>query len=191
MSKANSVYNAIKTDVFNAQYKPNTLITERAIVEQYNVSRLTAREALQRLCADGHLISYPRSGYMISVLSAAELEQIRLLRNTIEPLTVELACKEASGAEIRALREKIENSDDKASNASNREFHLALAGLTKNRFIYSFTDDLLGTLSRVDYSLGKGDTAKWFEYHIAIVDAMEARDVPLAKELILKDISQS
>lgn len=194
MQLTDKVYNSLKQDVFNAKYKPNTLIKEKEIAEKYNVSRLTAREALHRLCAEGHLISYPRSGYMISILSSEEISQIIRLRNVVEPLMVEIACTEASGEAIRSLRKHLHKADetDRSSEealANNREFHLAIAEITGNKFLYSMMDDLLGTLSRMDFTITSSNTT-WTDYHVAIVEALEARDVDKAKKLILQDISQ-
>lgn len=194
MQLTDKVYSELKQDVFNAKYKPNTLIKEKEIAEKYDVSRLTAREALHRLCTEGHLISFPRSGYMISVLTSEEISQIMKLRKVVEPLMVEIACSEASGEAIRSLRKHLRDSNEAGkitaeAIANNREFHLALADLTGNSFFHSMMDDILGTLSRVEFSMPPGNTT-WNDYHVAIVEAMEARNVDLAKELILKDISQ-
>lgn len=195
MQLTDKVYNGLRQDVFNAKYKPNTLIKEKEVAEQYGVSRLTAREALHRLCSEGHLISYPRSGYMISVLSSEELAQIIRLRQVVEPLMVEIACSEASGEDIRSLRSLVLSSDTENMTSAdaitaNREFHLTLAKITGNRFLYSMMDDLLGTLSRMEFkaSMSGHATAK---SHLAIIDALEARNAMLAKELILEDISQN
>ena len=194
MQLTDKVYTELKQDVFNAKYKPNTLIKEKEIAEKYDVSRLTAREALHRLCAEGHLISYPRSGYMISVLSAEEINQIIKLREVVEPFMIEIAYTEASGEAIRSLRQHLHQANESVRSsaeavASNREFHLAIAEITGNKFLYSMMDDLLGTLSRMEFTIASSNTS-WTDYHVAIVDALEARNVDLAKELILKDISQ-
>lgn len=194
MQLTDKVYISLKQDVFNAKYKPNTLIKEKEIAEKYEVSRLTAREALHRLCADGHLVSYPRSGYMISILSPEEINQIIKLRKVVEPLMVEIACSEASGEAIRSLRKHLHEANEPGRTsedalASNREFHLAIAEITGNRYLYSMMDDLLGTLSRMDFSFTSKSTT-WTDYHVAIVEALEARNTEKAKELILQDISQ-
>lgn len=194
MQLTDKVYSELKQDVFNAKYKPNTLIKEKEIAEKYNVSRLTAREALHRLCTEGHLVSYPRSGYMISILSSEEINQILRLRRVVEPLMVEIACEEASGEAIRSLRKHLHKAGDAERTSSealaeNREFHLAIAEITGNRFLYSMMDDLLGTLSRMEFKVSPSNTT-WADCHVAIVDALEARDAELAKKMILEDISQ-
>ena len=59
MKLTDSTYRKLRDEIFDAKYKPNELITERQIAEKYGVSKLTAGEVLHRLCAEGHLTSYP------------------------------------------------------------------------------------------------------------------------------------
>ena len=70
MRLSDKVYNELKSDdIFLAKYKPNVLIVESDIASKYGVSKVTVGEALHRLCGEGHLTSYPRSGYMVTVLT--------------------------------------------------------------------------------------------------------------------------
>ena len=55
MRRIEDVYDDLKERIFQAEFKPNQMITERMICDRYEVSRVTAGEALHRLCHEGHL----------------------------------------------------------------------------------------------------------------------------------------
>ncbi len=57
MRRIEDVYDDLKERIFQAEFKPNQMITERMICDRYEVSRVTAGEALHRLCHGGHLVS--------------------------------------------------------------------------------------------------------------------------------------
>lgn len=192
MRLTDNIYQQLKQDVFQAKYKPNEFISERQIAEKYGISKITASEALHRLCTEGHLTSYPRSGYMITSLSPREIEQLKRLRVAVESLAVEIICEEATPDEIRPLYDDIVESFKEEDNASviSFKFHMDMAKLTKDRFIVSILESLLGAASRVEQHIPFSKTKNWQIYHKEIVDALMKRNVVSAKEYLIKDINQ-
>ena len=79
------------------------MITEREICERYGVSRVTAGEALHRLCHEGHLTAYPRTGYMVTALSPADMARLKRLRLALETLVVRVLCEECGEEGLRSL----------------------------------------------------------------------------------------
>lgn len=192
MKMIDSVYTQLKQDVFNAKYKPNELIVERDIAEKYGVSKVTAGEALHRLCAEGHLTAYPRSGYMVTTLTPTEMQQIKRLRIAMESLAVDIICAEADDAAIGSLYGYISEDFSESDSASfrNSEFHLALARLTGDKYIISVIESALGSASRVEQYVTEEKRSEWQDYHRAIVDALAQRDPAGAKQCLVEDINQ-
>ena len=190
MKLTDSVYEQLRDDIFNARYKPNELITERQIAEKYNISKLTAGEVLQRLCTAGHLTSYPRSGYMVTVLTPLENRQLMRIRTTLESLVLEILCAECSGEELRGLWSLIDPQTGIGFAEQNRRFHMGLAALTKDRFIISSLGEILGSLSRVEQNFSNLSVNIWQDEHRRIVDALLKRDLPAAKQALLDDLGQ-
>lgn len=190
MKLTDSIYIKLRDEIFNAHYKPNDLITERQIAEKYGVSKLTAGEVLHRLCSEGHLTSYPRSGYMVTLLTPREVAQLKKIRLSIEMLALEGVVQEASGEEIRSLRNYISDDFAKGANANelNTAFHLKLAELSKNRFLLSILRDILGSLSRVEQHIPQELLKSWQEPHRRIVDALAERNLPQAVEALKEDL---
>ena len=192
MQLIDQVYDELKERIFQAKYKPNQLITEREICEQFQVSKVTAGEALHRLCHEGHLIAYPRSGYMVRTLTPREMIQIKRMRVALESLVMEVLCQEGDDGEIRELYQLIIDDPEKAENASaaNRRFHMGMAERTHDPYLISAMQNLLGAASRVEQYVGQDNQLSWQDCHRDIVDALVARDEKRAREKLMMDIHQ-
>ena len=192
MKLTDSIYMQLRDEIFNAKYKPNELITERQIAEKYCTSKLTAGEVLQRLCSEGHLTSYPRTGYMVTVLTPQEILQLNRIRVVIENLVLEIVCAECSGEEIRSLRQLIDdqNIQGRGFAEQNRRFHMGLAELTHDRFIISSLMEILGSLSRVEQNFTTLFVESWQNEHRRMVEALSQRNLEEAKKALLADLDQ-
>jgi DNA-binding GntR family transcriptional regulator len=192
MKLTDSIYDQVKQDVFHAVYKPNELITERQIAEKFGVSKLTAGEVLHRLCTEGHLTSFPRSGYLVTSISPTEMQQLKRLRFTVEALVIEIICAEVSEETIRTLYSDISESvpDDENINIRNSVFHLNMARLTGDKYITNIVETILGASSRIEERFSPAKRSQWQDFHIGIVDALLKRDVFTAKAHLLEDIEQ-
>ena len=192
MKLTESTYLALRDDIFNARYKPNELITERQIAEKYGVSKLTAGEVLHRLCFEGHLTSYPRSGYMVTTLTPKEIGQIERIRFAMESLVLETICESVSDEDIQGMYRYIVDAPEKDEHftATNTKFHLALAQLSQDRFLIKHVQDLLGSLSRVEQSISDINKKTWQDEHVAILEALSRRDLEAAKQHLKVDLDQ-
>ena len=56
------VYEQIKKDILNNEFKPGTVLVERKLTEKYQVSRSPVRYALRQLVRDGLLSGEPGKG---------------------------------------------------------------------------------------------------------------------------------
>ena len=192
MKLTDTIYEQLREEIFSAKYKPNELITERQIADKYGTSKLTAGEVLQRLCSAGHLTSYPRSGYMVTVLTPLEIKQLTRIRRVTEGLAIEIICAETSDDEINGLLELINESpsNEQGIAAQNRSFHMGLAYLTHDRFLISSLLEILGSLSRVEQNLSVLTVNTWQNEHKNIVNALISRDCEKAKAALLRDLDQ-
>ena len=123
MKRIDDVYDDLKERIFQAEFKPNQMITERMICSDYEVSRVTAGEALHRLCHEGHLVSYPRTGYKVRTLTPQDMARIKRLRICLEALVVDVVCAEARDEGLRGLYDYIIDDPSAVENisAANRD----------------------------------------------------------------------
>jgi GntR family transcriptional regulator, transcriptional repressor for pyruvate dehydrogenase complex len=185
------------------------LPSERELAEQFGVSRVTVRDALRSLEAVGLLqIKVGANGGaflrapstadagrgMSDMLLMAQLspEDVAEARLMLELNTVMLAVNRAEPGDIEALRSICERSaalleDGEYDVHLSWDFHERLAGATHNPAIEMIHHSFRGPLSlararaREPASVAHRRTV---EEHTEIVDALEARDVERAREVM-------
>ena len=177
------------------------LPSERALCEQFNVSRRTVREALRMLEATGHItIKLGKEGGAFvtapsatlvgegitdliasSALSSAEVTEVRaLMELAFLPLIVERATDDDIAA-LRAMCDAHEQArvDGSYTVAMSLDFHRALAGCTHNAasalLLDALRDSILQSLEDAHHR-GTSGVAE----HRRIVDAIAARDLDAA-----------
>ncbi len=192
MHRIDEVYDDLRERIFEAQFKPNEMITEREISEHYGVSKVTAGEALHRLCHEGHLTAYPRTGYMVTALTPLDMRQIKRVRIALETLVVEVLCQEREPQELSVLYDYIVENPTEEGNpsAANRRFHMAMAGLTEDPYLISVIGNMLGAASRVEQYVSPEKMATWQDFHRDIVDALCEKNVEKAREKLWLDLNQ-
>ena len=66
LSATNQIINYIKENILSGNFKINSkLPSERKIAEQFNISRIPVRKAIEKLCDDGILMSVPYSSPIV------------------------------------------------------------------------------------------------------------------------------
>ena len=192
MQRIDEVYESLKERVFQAEFKPNEMITEREICERYGVSRVTAGEALHRLCHEGHLTAYPRTGYMVTALTPTDMTRLKRLRMALETLAVRVLCEECPEEQLYSLYELIAEDPGEVErpSAANRRFHAGLARLTNDPYLISAIENVLGAASRVEQYVSPEKQSSWQDCHKGIVDALCARDAELAVNRLTEDLNQ-
>jgi DNA-binding GntR family transcriptional regulator len=163
------------------------------MAEQLGISRTPIREALARLEQEGFVEILPRRGVFIKRKSLDEILEMITVWAALESMAARLACEEASDAEIRRLRQITApfNQDEAKAHLSeyseaNIDFHLCVLSLGKCRMIEDIAQGLFTHLKAVrrramrDSSRADRSVAD----HMDIIKAIEARDAPLAAELV-------
>ena len=59
------IVEAVIQDIIDGRYSPNDIITEKELIERFNVSKSPVRDALIELCANEVLKNIPRYGYCL------------------------------------------------------------------------------------------------------------------------------
>lgn len=175
------------------------LPAEREISAEFNVSRPTAREAIIALEVQGLVDvrigsgAYVRPGGGSDVarfdVSAFELTEARLL---IESEAAALAAVNISADELEELPRIVtaierEGGDPAVAEAADREFHLLIAGATRNAAVLHSVRslwELRQTSPECALLHAKARTAKVkpvVEEHMLIVDALCTRDPARAR----------
>ena len=71
-----STYLAIRQAILSCSLRPESMLTEAALMEQYAVGKSTCRLALARLTHDGLVRSVPRHGYIVVPVTLKDVEEV-------------------------------------------------------------------------------------------------------------------
>lgn len=182
------VLEPLRNDINNCVYERGHFITEAEISQKFNVSKTPAREALNYLCQEGLLEKIPRKGYIVRMLSLAELQNLCHFRNILERASVEWAIRYASTQELQSLlvlaQCKLDlNAENLANqyNDLNVNFHISVANLTKNNYLVNALQNTLNLLRRdLFVDMRQNSLEKALGGHILLAEAMIERDLEKA-----------
>lgn len=193
----NQVYNAIFRDIINNDFSFDEYLTEKALMERYNVSRAPVREALMQLRSDRIISSVPRHGYLIRRPDQQELCNIVNFRSILECTFLERYYHMITPEHIADLRalcheyNSIEPQDKNFINywKSNSEFHKKLFACYGNEFAMHALMDAIDR--QVIYFV---EIMKTYylaaDLHFAMLDYIEKGDIKTAVILLQADIEK-
>ncbi|MFT5538492.1 MAG: DNA-binding GntR family transcriptional regulator [Alphaproteobacteria bacterium] len=168
-------------------------LDERTLSEQFGISRTPLREALARLDQEGLVRIEPRRGIYIRRKSKQEILDMITVWAALESMAARLITAEASDDEIATMRRMLSVYDtNKVTehineySETNISFHQAIISLGKCPLIDEITDRLFMHVRAIRArTIFEEDRAKRsIEDHLAIVEALEARDTELAERLV-------
>ena len=190
MLLADRVYQSVREDILSSRCPPGTFLVEQDVARAHGVSRGTAREALQRLCAEGHLKNLPRKGYMVARLTRDDISKIQRLRLSIESLAYSILIAEVDDDRLRAFFPLLSSPPDEGGEylTVNARFHLELAKLTNDFILVNALRTLLDALTTTAYYHQMAPNYGGQEYHEGILDALLKRDHTTAVEWLKKDL---
>lgn len=205
-SVSDQVFEQLKSNILTGEWKPNEKIpSENELTEQFGVSRVSIRQALQRLAAIGLIKTKIGEGSFISELNVGvvmnhmipavylnnnSLSEILEFRRTIEGKVTELAVEKATTEEIEELAEiyhEMEKEKDnlEAFSKADYQFHYLLGKMTKNTLFTQLFNILHNDLSNAfsEIVTARGNKAG-LHYHKLILEAIQARDSKKAKSFM-------
>lgn len=198
---------AILKRIATGQLQPgHRLPSQRDLAQSMGVGLAVIREAVQRLAALNVVEASHGSGTVIrpfrwipliydSSLFHLAMQRIGIrdlweARRLIESQIIRLAAERATAQDIAAMRAILTRAEPlpiayEASQALNRDFHLALARAGKNAVLEDLLAPLLDIRSQgADHRFSPETCRRTWEAHRAIVAAVELRD-PAAAEQVM------
>ena len=190
------IYNKIFAGIMNNEFSFDEFLTEKSLMEKYQVSRAPVREALMQLRSDRIIASTPRHGYRIRKPAQEELRDIINFRTVMECSFLERYHDMVTKDRIRELRtlcQEYENGGESRSFMEywklNREFHETLFMTYKNEVALHY---LLESIDR--QSIYFLETMKncymAADLHFALLDYLEQGDFRTASTLLRADIEK-
>ncbi len=152
------------------------------------MSPTPVRDAIQRLRHEGLVTQRPDRGVEVAPMAFSDIRQLAELRWSIETGIVKIAIDRAKEADIEGLRPLAIASHEPMAGAErvalNREFHLAIAGLTGNpRLVHALSQVLDASERFFHLGIDGLEPDAMEDTHLQILDAIKGRDLDRAKLL--------
>jgi DNA-binding GntR family transcriptional regulator len=189
-SAGDRLVESIREDILRGVLPPGASVGQAEIAAAHGVSRIPAREALQRLAAEGLLELRGGSSARVPAMSVEDLQELYDLRIAIEPRASALGVPNVGRAEVLQMQEQrriMETTDDPVAwLEANASFH-ALIYTRANR---ARTAKLIGELrTQIDRYLFVhvaliGNKQRLEDEHGHIMTAVEAGNAAEVERLL-------
>ena len=176
-------YNALREGIMDGSIAPGQRLVELAVCEWLKISRTPAREALRRLQASGLLEPSAGGGLQVVSYDVNALYELYVVREVLEGTAAGEAARNASEAELAALKESIRLQRGMAKDIDsfareNQVFHGHIYRAAHNRFLIKTLQGLSDSVALLGPTAI--NTTDWVKLaisqHAAIVEAICARD---------------
>jgi GntR family transcriptional repressor for pyruvate dehydrogenase complex len=180
------------------------LPSTRELSQRFAVTTPTLREALRRLEATGAIEMRHGSGIYVGAdierivlpnpnmreIHAAQLLELLDARILIEPPLAAMAARHAGREELAAVKQVLDEAgrhlrgEDAELHEANMTFHRETARLAGNSVLHEVVDSLLTVHGPEQQEILQifDDRRRDYEEHLAILEAVEARDAAQAEE---------
>jgi DNA-binding GntR family transcriptional regulator len=189
---------AVRRRIIVGEYSPGERLTEDALAEEYNVSRIPVREALRVLASEGFVRVRPYYGTFVAELSAGDADDLLEVRAALEPLAARLAAERRTPEQLAELKQIVADGsratkEDRYEDVAvlNGRFHELLGVASGNTNLRGFIGELRDKIDWV-YSVEVRRRARdsWGE-HVEIVEAIDRRDAARAERLVYEHIEKA
>ena len=174
-------------------------LNERLLSAQLGLSRTPLREAYKVLATEGLVELLPNRGAIVSQMDPVRLGESLAVMGALEALAGELACRNATDAqinEIRALHYEMLAYHARGDLAGyfkfNQAIHLKLVKYSGNAVLTNMYRSLNGNVRRARYmaNLSKERWDAAVREHDEILAALVARDASRLKALLCDHLAQ-
>ena len=188
-SLTDQAYDHVRSAILHGELPAGTVLAEATIAEELGISKTPMRQALQLLRTEGLLEVGPRRQLVVRGLSAAHRNEVLRIREALEEIAVETACRvitleQIDQLQLTLLRQK------RAADAHNEEdflvldeqFHILIARSANLPIVAQLLERMRGfaRLMRLGRSQPPDHLQDILAEHTRIVEALEQRDVTAA-----------
>lgn len=180
------VLGELRRAILDGGVPPGTLIPLAEVAEVFGVSQIPIREALKTLVAEGLVAHRRNGGYTVALLTAQELREMYIVRETLESASLTAAVHNATDTDRatavianQRLEQAILDGDAAAYHRGSRQFHAALTGPSRMHRLLHMLEAAWNVTEPVQsmVHVSPGDRAVLHADHRAMLEAFLAGDV--------------
>lgn len=170
-------------------------INETHLAQRLHVSRTPVREALRRLAGEGAVVSMPNLGFFVAEMSAAELNEVYVLRPQLDVVALRLGGPPSGAtlAQMRGVNEKLAKARQAAEAVDlDDQWHRLLLSRCTNTTLLDFIDRLIERTRRYELLLFENEAQRITasDQHAEIMDALEAGDAESACAMLAGNLTR-
>lgn len=192
-SLSDAVYARLRDDIMQGAIADGSRLNQVQLAEQYGVSRIPIREALRRLQAESLVVATPYHPFVVRKVTADQVLELVDVRAALEDLALSkrdpLTPEEL--AELRTVNEQMKRAREGDFLLLDRSFHQRIAG--PHTMTVELIDDVRDRVHKYLSSMvsSKPGRTTATQEHAKIIDALEAADRDLARQLMHEHVMTS
>ncbi len=194
VSRADVVYERLRDEIVHGVVAEETQLSQVELAERFGVSRIPIREALNRLQAESLIVATPYHPFVVRNITPDQVAELVDIRAALEDLGLARRRPLGEGelAELRDLNARM--GEEEAGDAwfeLDRSFHRVIAG--HGTMTVELVDEVHDRVHRYisSHEAVKRERAVITAEHAAIIDALAAGDVDLARERLRDHVTRS
>jgi len=190
----------LKHNIVSMKLEPGAMVSENELAVQMGLSRTPVREALMDLAKYQVVEVLPQRGSRIGLIDYTLVEEARFVRQVLEVAMVEQVCERATAADIAQLRQNVrmqlftqepELGESMSLMELDDAFHDILFRIARMENTRSMIGGMMIHFDRVrNLALYVVKDSKIISDHQAICEAIAARDVQKAKDVMTKHLNR-
>ncbi len=187
------IIDRLREMIFQGDLIAGNRVPEKDLCLKFSISRTPLREALKVLANEGLITLQPNRGAWVTQLTAANVDELFPIMGSLEALSGELACKNATDvdiAEIKALHYEMAMYYTRGDRPNyfkvNRKIHEKITESSANPSLIQLYRSLAERIRRARY-LATITADRWdmsMKEHEAILAALEGRNGVLLSDLL-------
>ena len=187
------IVDRLREMIFQGDLMVGNRVPERDLCLKFSISRTPLREALKVLANEGLITLQPNRGAWVTRLTAGDVDELFPIMGSLEALSGELACQNATDAdiaEIKALHYEMAMYYTRGDRPNyfrvNRSIHEKIMEIAANPSLLQFYRSLSERIRRARY-LANISANRWdasMKEHELILAALEGRNGVLLADLL-------
>ena len=199
-TRSQIIHETLRREILVGTLGLGDLLRQDEIASRFEVSRIPVREALKTLAAEGLVELRPHQRAVVRKYSAAEIEEIFLIRSILEPKAGALACPRLVDADLETLGTLLRQMERIADPADlvrylelNREFHMTIYRAAERPALIRLLEHFFDQSTRfIHLYLRATETfVKAHAEHVEIHEACRHREPELLERLLLDHVRQT
>lgn len=191
------VHDLLFAAIVQGRIGPGQHLAEQHIADALGISRISVREAIRQLAADGFVIIYPNRGAFTVGFEPDDIEEIFSLRASLEVLAIRRAASNLRRADLAQLEDlidemrAIEGGTDRFAGANvDARFHARLMEISGHKRAHAAWRTISAQITMAVYSATTyyGDMEGLADRHVAVIDVLRSRNPDLAEQKIREHI---